>query len=128
MADAALYYVTEMRKQGFYVPSYALTQLFRVACEKGCVAKVLDGTQNSVVFPAECISLILEDCCKRDDIDLLRRVEALAERMEVPLLYNALDAIVKTYAQVGDPKSTELFNRLKNEFRISEGSCVGILA
>merc|ERR1719162_2557923 len=128
MADAALHQVSSMRRQGFYVPSFAVTQLFRVACEKGCAAKILDATQNDLVFPAECIANILEDCCKREDVALLRRVEALAQRTSVPLLYNSLDALVKTYAQAGDPRAFELFETMQGANRISEGSCVGIIS
>jgi len=128
MAEAALFYVTEMRRQGFYVPAFAVTQLFRVAVEKGCVEKVLDETQNDIVFPAESISLILEDCCKNENMDLLRRVENLAQRTQVPFLYHSYDALVKMYARAGDPKAFELFEAFRTAFTITEGSCVGILA
>jgi pentatricopeptide repeat protein len=128
MAEAALFYVTEMRRQGFYVPAFAVTQLFRVAVEKGCVEKVLDETQNDILFPAECIALILEDCCKNENMDVLKRVEHLAQQTSVPLLYHSYDALVKMYARAGDAKAFDLFEQFQASFTITEGSCVGILA
>jgi pentatricopeptide repeat protein len=121
MAEAALFYVTEMRRQGFYVPAFAVTQLFRVAVEKGCVEKVLDETQNDILFPAECIALILEDCCKNENMDVLKRVEHLAQQTSVPLLYHSYDALVKMYARAGDAKAFDLFEQFQASFHDHRG-------
>merc|ERR1719161_3418401 len=61
-------------------------------------------------------------------MELLKRVENLAQQTSVPLLYHSYDALVKMYARVGDQKAFELFDVFKNSFTITEGSCVGILA
>jgi len=52
MVDAALQHIQEMKQQGFYVPSFAVTQLFRAACDAGRAEEVLDIAQDQIMLPA----------------------------------------------------------------------------
>lgn len=131
LIDSAVEHITEMKRQGFYAPPFAADVLFKTAVEKNRTEEILDGVlQYGSWMPltSESVVVILEDCLKRDDVRLLRRVQKLAEKSQVPLQQNALESLVKVYAQIGDSCALGLFVTLQGSGRISEGTCVGILA
>jgi len=128
MADAALHQILEMCTHGFYVPSFAVTQLFRLACESGRSREMLDK-MSSVVLPADAVVVLLEDCLKRSDVELARRVEQVAKDAKISLLTGCYDALLKLYAAAADSHALELFEAMQRaNLRISEGLCVGLLA
>jgi len=138
MGDPALQHVVAMRQAGFYVPSFAVTQLFRVACDAGRTAEIFERANADGVFesakanvslPAEAVAVLLDDCCKRNDLELASRVQALAIEAGTPLLTGSFDSLLKTYVVAGDSRAIKLFQDMQlSGTRISEGLCVGLLA
>jgi hypothetical protein len=102
---AALKYLLMMPRLGFYVPSFAVTQVLKLAVEQKQVASTLDQIQNDVVFPAEAVALLLEHGGKENNLELMRRVEKIAVETKLPLLYNSYECLVKAYAAAGDPRA-----------------------
>lgn len=138
MGDAALQHVVAMRQAGFYVPPFAVTQLFRVACDTGRTVEIFGRASANGVFetskanaalPAEAVAVLLDDCCKRNDLELASRVQALASEAGTPLLTGSFDSLLKTYVVAGDARAITLFKDMQRSgARISEGLCVGLLA
>lgn len=138
LAEASLAEVVNMRKSGFFIPCFAITQLFRVACEGDKTVEMFEQAKENGIFdtvkgnsalPAEAVVVLLEDCCKRNDLQLAGTVHAMARGANVQLLTAAYDALLKTYVVAGDLRALQLFEEMQNSgVRISEGLCVGLLA
>jgi len=138
LADSSLQCITEMCQAGFYVPSFAVTQLFRVASDAGRTQEIFERAHDSGIFegpkastslPAEAVAVLLDDCCKRNDLKLARRIEVLAKEVGSPLLTSSFDSLLKIYAVAGDPQALTVFQEMRSSStRISEGLCVGLLA
>merc|ERR1740129_627557 len=129
MLNAALRQVLEMKQHSFNVPPFALVQLARIACDQGRAADALEVAQEGLTLPAEAVVCLLDDCVKRNDVDLARRTEQLTRQSGVPLLCASFEALLKLYAQVGDLRAIEVFAEMDQAgLRISEGLCVSILA
>jgi len=137
LADSSFNEVLDMRKSGFHIPHFAVTQLFRVASESGRTREIFDKVQQNGIFsskgqatlPSEAVVVLLEDCCKRHDIELAGSVHAIARGSNVQLLTGAYDALLKIYVVGGDLRALQLFGEMQNSgVRISEGLCVGLLA
>jgi hypothetical protein len=69
----ALKYTGVMHSQGFYVPPFAVSLLFKVAAEVDRVQAVVDGT---IMMPHETITFAFEDCLRRGDLVLTSCIEA----------------------------------------------------
>merc|ERR1740121_1231223 len=66
MLEPALQQAKAMRGQGFYVPPFAMGQLFKVASQAGkCPEDFATMQASDVALPAEALEAILEDCSKR---------------------------------------------------------------
>jgi len=118
-----------MKQRGFYVPSFAVTQFFRISCDSGRAAEVFEIAKDETPLPAEAVVLLLEDCVKRSDLPFAQQVEKAARDSKVPLLCGAYDSLLKLYTVAGDLHALELFEALQaSQHRISEGLCVGLLA
>jgi len=129
MVDAVLEQMCLMKQRNFYVPSFAVIQLFRIACEAGRAAEVFVIAKDQAPLPAEAVVLLLEDCVKRSDLRFAQQVEQVARDSKVPLLRSAYDSLLKLYAVAGDLRALEVFKALQaSQHRISEGLCVGLLA
>jgi pentatricopeptide repeat protein len=132
MLDAALQQIKEMRKHGFFVPSFAVSQLFRAAVQTGRATDIFDlaTTQLSgLVLPSEAVSVIIDDCLKRNEIELALRVEKFARDCQTALTANAYDSLLKLCTVQAHPDAIRIFEDMTKEgIRISEGLCVGLLA
>eukprot|EP00747_Dinoflagellata_sp_TGD_P118012 gnl/TRDRNA2_/TRDRNA2_172723_c1_seq1.p1 gnl/TRDRNA2_/TRDRNA2_172723_c1~~gnl/TRDRNA2_/TRDRNA2_172723_c1_seq1.p1 ORF type:complete len:1016 (+),score=262.65 gnl/TRDRNA2_/TRDRNA2_172723_c1_seq1:94-3141(+) len=127
--DAALRHVREMSARGFFVPSYAYTNMFRSACEANRAAEVFDGIKESIALPADSLGVLLDDCLKRGDRDLARRIDKRAVESQVPLLFGSYEALMKLYIDSCDPRAMELFQEMPTaNMKITDGLCVGLLA
>lgn len=119
----------EMHALGVQVPPFAVTQLFRIACEQQRCGEVFNAVSPLAPLSPEVVSCIFEDCNKRDDLDLARRVEQRAREEGVTFSVGAFDSLLKLYVARSDPQVVELFNEMQaSGVRISEGLCVGLLA
>lgn len=134
LLDAALQQIQDMCKHGFFVPSFAVMQLFRGAAQSERVAELFETAfaseeQPQVPLSAEVVGVIMEDCLKRDDVSLARRLEKMARDAKLQLSIVAYDTFLKLLVVHADMYAVPVFERMRTEnSRISEGLCVGLLA
>lgn len=129
MVDAALCKIREMHQQGFFIPSFAVAQLFRTACQHDRGPEVFEATYGTLQLPQDAIIVLLEDCHKRDDLNLALRIEKVAQAGKDPFPVSAYDALLKMCVKQANVYALQLFeNMQKQGLRISEGLCVGLLA
>ena len=55
----------DMKKFGFLLLTFAVTQLLRVACEAGRSEEVCDLVKDMALPCTECVAVLLENCQKR---------------------------------------------------------------
>jgi pentatricopeptide repeat protein len=131
MVDAALGQIQEMHRKGFFVPSFAIAQLFRTACQSDRGMEIFEATlcTETLEIPPDAIVVMLEDCCKRNDLALALRVEKVTRGGKNPLHAGAYDSLLKICVAHADVHALELFENMQNDgLRNSEGLCVGLLA
>jgi len=131
MVDAALVQIKDMHQKGFFVPSFALAQLYRTACQNARASEILDATLEceSLQLPQDAIIVLLEDCCKRNDLTLALRIEKIVQERCSPLTAAGYDLLLKLCVAHADVTALQLFQSMQKEnLRISEGLCVGLLA
>jgi len=128
MADQVLEQFRAMSDLGFQVPPFAVTQLFRIACDAGRGEQIFEEVMDLAPMPSDAIAAILEDCCKRGNFRLAKRVEEVAREKGVALVTASYDALLKLNAVNGDQHAIELFREVQAIARVSEGLCVGLLA
>lgn len=134
MLDAALQQIQDMGKNGFFVPSFAVVQLFRVASQHGRVKELFESAFGVAADPKvplspEVVGVLMEDCFKRDDVDLARCLAKMAFDAKLQLSIMAYDTYLKLLVVHGDVQAIPVFERMKRDnSRISEGLCVGLLA
>jgi len=131
LVDAALSQMGAMRKEGYFVPPFAMTLLAQKAAEAGCLVEVLSRSELcGVSLPAEALVLILDDCCKRGDVALASHIEE-SQRQFInggslpPQCYGPL---LKTFTAAGSPHALELWEEfVRIADRASEGLCMALL-
>jgi pentatricopeptide repeat protein len=134
MTDEAFLQIQNMQAAGFYIPSFAVAQLFRTAVQSGRVAETFEKafapeSKTQLQLPAEAVTVLLEDCLKRDDVELALRVEESARNGNTPLAVSAYDALLKLCVNRANIHALRVFDDMEKEgVRISEGLCVGLLA
>lgn len=129
MVDASLSKIQEMKQQGFFVPSFAVAQLFRTACQHDRGPQVFEATCGKLQLPADAITVLLEDCHKRNDLNLAIRIEKDAQAGKDPFPVSGYDTLLKLCVKQANVYALQLFeNMQKQDVRISEGLCVGLLA
>eukprot|EP00443_Scrippsiella_acuminata_P049481 CAMPEP_0115431788 /NCGR_PEP_ID=MMETSP0271-20121206/31754_1 /TAXON_ID=71861 /ORGANISM="Scrippsiella trochoidea, Strain CCMP3099" /LENGTH=1046 /DNA_ID=CAMNT_0002857085 /DNA_START=146 /DNA_END=3284 /DNA_ORIENTATION=+ len=118
----------EMRDLGFQVPPFAVTQLFRIACDAHRQAEAFDAVVGVAPLGSDAVAHLLEDCAKRNDFELAIRVEKQAREEKVPLIVGSYDALLKLHTVRADSRVLELFQEMQDGgVRISEGLCVDAL-
>jgi len=129
MVDAALRKIQEMHRQGFFVPSFAVAQLFRTACQNDRGPEIFEATSETLQLPQDAIVVLLEDCHKRNDLILALRIEKFARAGKDPFPVSGYDALLKICVMHANVYALQLFEDMQKEgLRISEGLCVGLLA
>jgi len=131
MLEPALQQAQAMRAQGFYVPPFAMGQLFKVASQNQCLPRVFAGMQEAgVAFPAEALEAVLNDCSKRGDSELAEKAEALLYKVSSDKLSQAsYGALLKAKVAVADVRAFELFEEVqKMEFNFSDAFYVSLMA
>jgi pentatricopeptide repeat protein len=129
MVDAALQQIHEMQKRSLPVPSFAVAQLFRSACEMGRAPAIFSQAKGIVVLPPEAVAQVLEDCVKRGDLKLALEVETQARQDKTSLLVSSYDSLLKICVMNAHVHALDLFEEMQSMgSRISEGLCVGLLA
>lgn len=129
LIDEALVHLGEMHAQGFHVPSFAVTELFRAARDSGRSGEVFEKVVDQVKLSIDAVTILLEDCLARQDSTLADRVKALACETGLSLPPAALENVLRLYASAGDIKAIDLLDEMQRagSLRFTEGFCVGIL-
>jgi pentatricopeptide repeat protein len=129
LVDAALCQIQNMHKKGFFVPSFALAQLFRTASQDGRCEEIFDRVRDSLQIPPDAATAALEDCCKNNNLALALRIESFLRESGSVLQVAAYDHLLKVSVAHADVHALQLFQSMQREgVRISEGLCVGLLA
>lgn len=128
MVQAALQQMHAMQKQGLFVPSCAITQLCRVACEISSRERLLDAVQDWLPLTSDALSILLGDCQKRDDLQMAFRVEKLAHCSKLSFPANAYESFLKLCVVHAHLYALQLFEELQSSgARITEGFCVALI-
>lgn len=132
LLDPALDQAKAMRAQGFYVPPFALAQLFRVASQAKRCPEIFDCLQEAeVALTAEALEALLEDCAKRADAKLTARVEALlrAGYGEKQLSHSSYGALLKAKVALADVRALDMLDQVqKLDIRFSDAYYVSLMA
>jgi len=133
MVDAAFEQIQEMQKNGLSVPSFALAHLFRVAGLSGDMASLFAQAYpeegSRLPLPSEVVATLMEECVKRDDLEMAIRVEELALSVKTPLLFQGYDPLLRLCITHCDTRASGIFARMqKDDVRLTDGFCVGLLA
>jgi len=128
MVDAAMHQLLEMQAAGFFVPSFAVTQLLRVACDAGRAGEIF-ARCSELGLPADAVVVLFEECIKRNDLKLALEVEQRARAASVQFGVSAYDALLKILVVHAHVRALDVFQEMQEAgIRISEGLCVGLLA
>jgi len=131
LLDAALKQAQAMRAQGFYVPPFAMGQLFKVASQAGCCPEVFTTMQEAdVALPAEALESILEDCSKRGDAHLAAKAEDLLYKVSSgKLSQTSYGALLKALVAIADVRAMDLFQEVQqHDLHFSDAYYVSLMA
>mmetsp|Transcript_43732 Transcript_43732/g.136783 ORF Transcript_43732/g.136783 Transcript_43732/m.136783 type:complete len:1055 (-) Transcript_43732:65-3229(-) len=129
LVDAVLKRLLQMKNHGLHVPPFAVAQFLRIACDAGRLFEVFDQVYENLPLPPEAIALLVEDACRRNDMDFAKRIEKICREAKQPLPSGAYDPLLKLCTLHSDVHAIELFKEMQEAgVRISEGLCVGLLA
>merc|ERR1719330_1018909 len=84
--DASAAQMQTMVQQGYYVPPFTVKQLVRLACEADRIEEIFETVLVRMDIPADAVSLLLEDCMKREDMVLASKVEMHVRQTSQELL------------------------------------------
>jgi len=122
MVDSALRQIKAMHQQGFVVPPFAVAQLFRTACQNDRGVEIFEASCETLQIPQEAVIVLLEDCQKRNDLDLALRIEKLTRASDTALPVSAYDSLLKICVIHANIHALQLFKDMQKEgLRISEG-------
>eukprot|EP00933_Yihiella_yeosuensis_P054402 TRINITY_DN5282_c0_g3_i1.p1 TRINITY_DN5282_c0_g3~~TRINITY_DN5282_c0_g3_i1.p1 ORF type:complete len:1031 (+),score=238.56 TRINITY_DN5282_c0_g3_i1:262-3354(+) len=130
LVDVVFQQILSMKKAGFTVPTFAVTQFFRVACEAGRSGETFTMAKDAgLEMPSEAFAAVLEDCARSNNLTLAQTVRQQSKAHGIPLSGSGYDSLLKLYAVAGDKEAADLFSEMQSvNAHISEGLCVGLLA
>jgi len=129
MLDATLAQLEAMHKQNVNVPSFAVSETFRVAKESKRTAEVYNRICDNVVVSSEVAAMILEDACAVPDLDLTKRVEQKMRQSKVQMTFSVYEGLLKAFISAGDSHALELFAEMQELFSfISDGFCTTMIS
>jgi pentatricopeptide repeat protein len=80
-------------------------------------------------MPGEVVGAVMEDCFKRDDLEMAFQVQRAARDAQTPMPVNAYDSLLKLCAVHGHEQAMAIFDDMQREgIRTSEGLCVSLLS
>jgi len=128
MVDATMAKFEDMRKLGYQLPPFAVTQLLRVACNVGRSREVFASVRALAPLNAESVAVLLETCGREQDLTFAREVEREARAGKVAFTFGIYDSLLKMYTLKGDPQVLPLFAAMQQSgVRITEGLCAALL-
>eukprot|EP00929_Paragymnodinium_shiwhaense_P100643 TRINITY_DN6312_c0_g1_i1.p1 TRINITY_DN6312_c0_g1~~TRINITY_DN6312_c0_g1_i1.p1 ORF type:complete len:905 (+),score=307.22 TRINITY_DN6312_c0_g1_i1:145-2859(+) len=126
--DEALRQTLELAEVA-HVPAAVVAQLVRDFCQMNRAQEVFDALADAMTLPVDAAAALLEDCLKRDNTDLARSLDEVAQDSGIAYNVSAFDSILKIYSALGDSLAFERFKQMqKSGQRISEGLCVALLS
>lgn len=129
LLDAAVPQFLAMREQGFFVPSFAVAHLFRLACQLDRAVEIFEKVVETLPLPQEAFVVLLEHALKRNDLPFALSLEKNAMKSKTQLSLNAYDFILKTCVAQGSSHAFEVLkNMQESAIQMSEGFYVGLLA
>jgi pentatricopeptide repeat protein len=130
LVDPALLLVHEMETHCLKVPSFAVSEIFRVARESGRTAEIFHTIATKrVLLTSEAIGVVLEDCLTSKDLGLAKQVDKLAKEANIEFNFAAYEALLKIYTSAGETRALELFEEVERTFpHINEGLYVSIIS
>merc|ERR1719277_771136 len=129
MIEATIEKFNEMKKLGYQLPSFAVTQLLRVACDANRAEEVYDLVKGMALPSAESAAVLVESCQKRQDLEFAKGVVKEAREAQVAFTFSIYDPLLKMYTIKGDPQVLLLFKEMQDSnIRITEGLCAALLA
>merc|ERR1719352_1506960 len=82
----------------------------------------------SEALPSDAWTPLLEEAAKSGDAALvIERVVELLRDQDTALTYHGSEALVKTLAAAASPLALEYFDKMREAFHLSEGTCVSFL-
>lgn len=129
MVEATIEKFLEMKELGYQLPSFAVTQLLRVACDANRGEEVYARVKGMAPPSAEAVAVLLDYSCRRQDMTFAKRVEKDARDDEIAFTVSIFDPLLKLYTQKGQIQVLALFEEMqKSNIRITEGLCAALLA
>jgi len=113
--NASLSCAKDMSMQGFQVPPFAVTEIFRLASDTdgpGPHAALDMAEQHSVKLTTDALSLLLDFCLHLLDAELARRAIALAKSQKTPLCLQCYSTALKLYASTCEPEAINLLEEV----------------
>jgi len=118
-----------MQKAGFDVPSFAVMQFFRIACEAGRTEEMFYTAKSKAIqMSEEALTVILEDCVKNGvNLKLAKEVHLIVEN-DATLYGGVAEALMRIYAAASDHRAFEVLQRMQDmKLPLSENACAGVL-
>jgi len=129
MLDAALKQIEEMHAHGWNVPTFAVTELFRVARDSRRAAEVFRRVCEKVPATADAATIVLEECLTAQDITLAKTVESQTRQAKVQMSFGAYETLLKICIGACDMHALELFQEMQKSFsHISDGLCISLIS
>lgn len=129
MIEATVEKFDEMKQLGYQLPTFAVTQLLRVACDAGRSKEVYERIKDVSPLNTESVGVLLESCQKSKNFQFAQQVEHEARAQQVPFSFSTYDSLLKMYTVKGDPRVLDLFEEMhKTNIRATEGLCAALLA
>jgi len=113
--DASLDCAKDMCIQGFQVPPFAVTEIFRLASDvdgPGPQAALDMAEQCSFKLTTDAVSLLLDCCLHLLDAELAHRAIALAKSQKTPLCLQCYNTALKLYAPTCEPEAINLLEEV----------------
>jgi len=129
MLDTASKHIQAMRQQGFYIPPFAVTLLFKTASEHNRVQEIFEVCcSESVALPEEAVAIIFEDCLKRSNIVLAKQIEDSVRQSNGGVMPPAaVEPLLKLLIVLGDSRALDIWKEMIKSGSHSEGLLIGLL-
>ena len=115
-----------MKQKNGEFPTAVVENFWRVAVARADVQRLV---QAEVPLQPEALHMVFQHFLTQRDCAKMQKFEQRAKDQNIEFVYGSYDCLLKAYANAGDNVNAQrVFDELqKSSFRISEGTCVGVL-
>jgi len=129
MLDAALKQIEEMHAQNENVPSFAVTEVIRVAKDCRRTEEVFHRVCEKVSPTTDAATIVLEECLTTQNITLAKTVEKQMRQKKVQMSFGVYEALLKICIGAGDMHALQLFEEMHTSFAyINDGLCISLVS